>query len=113
MYVGNYQGCKTIQRNIVDMTQDDREIANRVSLTVTNCLASVNISVWFWWDGRYKGETVVQPGRSTKFNTNHGDKWQATVAGENKTVQSGQLTAAMEPIALWRFAILRMNSLMQ
>ena len=35
-----------------------------MSLTVTNCLASVDISVWFWWDGRYKGESVVQPGES-------------------------------------------------
>jgi hypothetical protein len=24
----------------------------------------VPISVWFWWDGRYKGESVVQPGES-------------------------------------------------
>ena len=26
--------------------------------------ATVPISVWFWWDGRYKGESVVQPGES-------------------------------------------------
>jgi hypothetical protein len=45
-----------------------RPIANRVSLTVTNCLATVSISVWFWWNGHYKGETVVQPGDSVRFD---------------------------------------------
>ena len=28
--------------------------------------ATVPISVWFWWDGRYKGESVVQPGESVR-----------------------------------------------
>ena len=43
-------------------------------------------------DCRYKsgndqtGEVTVAPGKSTKFNTNHSDKWQATVSGEAKTL---------------------------
>eukprot|EP01046_Picozoa_sp_COSAG06_P070815 COSAG06_NODE_19968_length_815_cov_1.212291_1_plen_133_part_01 len=35
-----------------------------VSLWCVVAQATVPISVWFWWDGRYKGESVVQPGES-------------------------------------------------
>ena len=129
-FVGNYPRAQTIDDNIAAMTQDNRPIAQRVSLTVTNCLAHVPITVWFWWEGRYvidaacfvyacrrlidlslillciympaidrplsdcryksgndqTGEVTVAPGKSTKFNTNHSDKWQATVSGEAKTL---------------------------
>ena len=55
----------------------------RDSLEVFNCIAGHRILVWFFWNGQYKrpsSNEVVDPGRSTRFSTNHGEKWRATRA---------------------------------